>query len=113
MQLTRNALAFIFLGGYDLAQEVPEHVFARLDLLAPVRDVDCVVTVCPLCQLNLEAYQRQVAGKIGAPVHVPVLYFTQLLGLAFALPDEDLKLKANLGGADKLVKRLEQMSAWV
>jgi heterodisulfide reductase subunit B len=83
------------------------------DLLAPVRDLDCVVTVCPLCQLNLEAYQRQVAGKIGAPVHVPVLYFTQLLGLAFALPEEDLKLKANLGGADKLVKRLEQMSAWV
>ncbi len=31
------------------------------DLLAPIRDVDCVVTVCPLCQLNLEAYQREVA----------------------------------------------------
>ena len=83
------------------------------DLLGPVRDVDCVVTVCPLCQLNLEAYQRQVAGKIGAPVHVPILYFTQLLGLAFALPEEDLRLKANLGGAEKLVKRLDQLSAWV
>ena len=35
------------------------------DVLAPVRDVDCVVTVCPLCQLNLEAYQRQVGGTVG------------------------------------------------
>jgi len=83
------------------------------DLLAPIREVDCVVTVCPLCQLNLEAYQREVAGRLGAPVHVPILYFTQLLGLAFALPEEDLKLKSNLGGAEKLVKRLESLSAWV
>lgn len=83
------------------------------DLLAPIRDVDCVVTVCPLCQLNLEAYQRAVAGRLGTPIDVPILYFTQLLGLAFALPEEELKLKANLGSAEKLVKRLEGLSAWV
>jgi heterodisulfide reductase subunit B len=83
------------------------------DLLEPIRDVDCVVTVCPLCQLNLEAYQREVSGQLGAPVHIPVLYFTQLMGLAFALPEEDLKLKANLVGTEKLMKRLGQLSAWV
>lgn len=83
------------------------------DLLEPIRDVDCVVTVCPLCQLNLEAYQHQVANELGAPVHVPVLYFTQLMGLAFALPEEDLKLKANLVGTQKLLERLQQLSAWV
>jgi heterodisulfide reductase subunit B len=83
------------------------------DLLNPIRDVDCVVTVCPLCQLNLEAYQREVSGQLGAPVHIPVLYFTQLMGLAFALPEEDLKLKANLVGTQKLMKRLGQLSAWV
>jgi len=83
------------------------------DLLRPVRDVDCVVTVCPLCQLNLEAYQREVAGQLGAPVHLPVLYFTQLMGLAFGLPEESLKLKANLVGTQKLMKRLEQLSVRV
>jgi heterodisulfide reductase subunit B len=81
------------------------------DILGPVRDVDCVVTVCPLCQLNLEAYQREVAGKLGEPVHIPVLYFTQLIGLAFGLPEQDLKLKASLVGTQKLMQRLEHMSA--
>ncbi len=77
------------------------------DILSPIRDVDCVVTVCPLCQLNLEAYQREVAGKLGEPVHIPVLYFTQLIGLAFDLPEEELELKASLVGTRRLMKRLE------
>jgi heterodisulfide reductase subunit B len=76
------------------------------DILNPIRDVDCVVTVCPLCQLNLEAYQREVGGQLGAPVRIPILYFTQLMGLAFGLPDEDLKLKASLVGTQNLMGRL-------
>jgi heterodisulfide reductase subunit B2 len=83
------------------------------DLLAPVRDVDCVVTVCPLCQLNLEACQREVAGQIGAAVNVPILYFTQLMGLAFGLPQADLKLNAGLIGTEKLMARIGQPSGWV
>jgi len=76
------------------------------DILSPIRDVDCVVTVCPLCQLNLEAYQREVGGKLGESVHIPVLYFTQLIGLAFGLPEQDLRLKASLVGTQRLMKRL-------
>jgi heterodisulfide reductase subunit B len=81
------------------------------DILRPIQDVDCVVTVCPLCQLNLEAYQREVGGQLGAPVRIPILYFTQLMGLAFGLPEEDLKLKASLVGTQKLMKRLGQLEA--
>jgi heterodisulfide reductase subunit B len=83
------------------------------DLLAPIRDVDCVVTVCPLCQLNLEAYQREVAGTMGAPVRVPVIYFTQLIGLAFGLPEDGLKLSASLVGTDRLLRKLKQAGTWV
>ena len=83
------------------------------DLFEPIRDVDCVVTVCPLCQFNLEAYQRQVSGQLRAPLNIPVLYFTQLIGLAFALPEPDLRLKANLLGTQNLMKRLGQLGAWV
>jgi heterodisulfide reductase subunit B len=78
------------------------------DILNPIRDVDCVVTVCPLCQLNLEAYQREVGGHLGARVNIPILYFTQLMGLAFGLPEADLKLKASLVGAQKLIKQFGQ-----
>jgi len=82
------------------------------DLLEPVRDADCVVTVCPLCQLNLEAYQRAVSAQIGAPVHVPIVYFTQLMGMAFALPEAQLELNANLVGSDRLTAQVGRMSVW-
>ena len=83
------------------------------DVLDPIRDVDCVVTVCPLCQLNLEAYQREVGGHLGARVNIPILYFTQLMGLAFGLPETDLKLKASLVGAQKLIRQFGQPVAYV
>ncbi len=83
------------------------------DLLAPVRNVDCIVTVCPLCQLNLEAYQRELAGHVGAPVKVPVVYFTQLIGLAFGLPEKDVQLNASLVGTERLLQTLAQSSGWV
>ena len=66
------------------------------DLLEAVDGADCIVTVCPLCQMNLESYQGQVSKQLGQPVRVPVLYLTQLMGLAFDLPEKQLGLKHNI-----------------
>ena len=52
---------------------------------------DCLATVCPLCQFNLDAYHSAVTSQYG-PVVVPTVYFTQLMGLAFGLPESDLAL---------------------
>ena len=56
----------------------------------------CVVTTCPLCQVNLEAYQKRINRKFGTAFDVPVLVFTQLLGLALGCPEEELGLQRNL-----------------
>ena len=53
------------------------------------RGADCLATVCPLCQFNLDAYHAPVTAQYG-PVLVPTVYFTQLMGLAFGLPDKEL-----------------------
>lgn len=66
------------------------------ELIQAVEGADCIVTVCPLCQMNLESYQGQVSKKIGQSVRVPVLYLTQLLGLAFGLSEGQLGLKHNI-----------------
>ncbi len=66
------------------------------DLIQAVEGADCIVTVCPLCQMNLESYQGQVSKTLGQPVHMPILYLTQLLGLAFELPEAALGLKHNI-----------------
>ena len=56
------------------------------------RGADCLATVCPLCQFNLDAYHSQVRAQYG-DVLVPVVYFTQLMGLAFGLSDKQLGLR--------------------
>ncbi len=45
-----------------------------------------IVTACPLCQVNLECYQKQVNTEFGTEFNMPVMYFTQLMGLALGLP---------------------------
>jgi len=42
----------------------------------------CIVTLCPLCQTNLDAYQAMVNRKFKTNYNLPVLFFTQLIGLA-------------------------------
>ena len=54
---------------------------------------DMLVTLCPLCQFNLEAYQRAAGKRFGEDVKMPVLYFTQLLGLLLGIPQEKLGLQ--------------------
>lgn len=53
---------------------------------------DVIAVICPMCQLNLDGYQGQVNQAKGARFELPVLYFTQLLGLALGLRARDLGL---------------------
>ncbi len=59
---------------------------------AKKRGADCIATVCPLCQFNLDGYHSAVRAEYG-DVLVPTVYFTQLMGLAFGLPEKELGLK--------------------
>jgi heterodisulfide reductase subunit B len=49
-----------------------------------------IATACPLCQVNLECYQQQVNQDFGTRFSVPVVYFTQLIGLALGVPGKKL-----------------------
>lgn len=91
-----------------------EEVGKRLNFIllkeARRRGADAIVTICPLCQFNLEILQDKIVKAYGEDVTMPVLYFSQLMGLAFGLPKEDLGFnrsiidlkplweKINLGG---------------
>ncbi len=59
---------------------------------AKAADADAIVTTCPLCQYNLEVYQDRLCKAKGADLQLPVLYFTQMLGMAFGLDDHALGL---------------------
>jgi heterodisulfide reductase subunit B len=77
----------------------------RKAALAMVRDLlqsavgqqaQVITTVCPLCQINLECYQRHVNRVFGTRFSVPILYFTQLMGLALGIPAERLGVGTEL-----------------
>ena len=53
-------------------------------------EADVIATACPLCQVNLECYQTQVNEEFGTSYAMPVLYFTQLLGLALGASPKKL-----------------------
>lgn len=59
---------------------------------AAARGADIVAVACPLCQFNLEAYQGRLSGGNGEPVEMPILYFTQLIGLALGIDKKTLGL---------------------
>jgi len=60
-------------------------------------NADLIVTLCPMCQLNLDAFQGGMNRHFKTSFQMPVLYFTQMIGLAFGM---DAKA---LGIGDELV----------
>jgi len=65
-------------------------------LLKEARSADAIVTVCPMCQLNLEGYQSKASGAGNEDLQIAVLYLPQLLGFAMGLPSDDIRLDLNL-----------------
>lgn len=61
-------------------------------LLAGATDAeaDVIVTLCPMCQLNLDAFQSETNKHFKTDFEMPILYFTQLMGLAFGLDAKKL-----------------------
>lgn len=69
---------------------------------------DCVVTVCPMCHMNLDSYQDKVARRQNRPVRMPVLFLPQLIGLAFGLPEEELLFRRHVVPVKPVLERLEE-----
>lgn len=49
-----------------------------------------LLTACPLCQFDLECFQDDMNNRFQSKVHMPVAYFSQLIGKAFGLSDREV-----------------------
>jgi len=67
---------------------------------------ECLITVCPLCQTNLDAYQSRVNQVYKTNYKLPVLFFTQLIGLALGIDSKTLGLNKNIVSPYELVERI-------
>jgi heterodisulfide reductase subunit B len=57
----------------------------RLVHAAAQYQADLMVTLCPMCQLNIDAYQAEMNRHFKSDYHMPIVFFTQLMGLAFGV----------------------------
>jgi len=71
------------------------------------RGFDAVVTVCPFCMKMLDSKQNAIRVTTQTDISLPVLYYTQLLGLAMGISAEKLGLNLNLSPVGEIVKKLE------
>jgi len=57
---------------------------------------EAIVVACPLCHANLDMRQEQIGEQFGEDYRIPILYFTQLMGLAFGIELRKLGLDKHL-----------------
>ena len=60
---------------------------------ASSRGANIILTCCPLCQHNLECYQKRINRRFGESLNVSVAYFTQFIGLALGIPRKELGIQ--------------------
>jgi heterodisulfide reductase subunit B len=65
-----------------------------------------LVVSCPDCQLMFDAKQKDAGTTVGVKLNVPVVYYTQLLGLALGIEEKKLGLDLNQSPVDQILKKV-------
>jgi heterodisulfide reductase subunit B len=52
-----------------------------------------ILTCCPLCQHNMECYQQRINRIYDEEIDIPVMYFTQLMGIALGLSEKEVSMQ--------------------
>jgi heterodisulfide reductase subunit B len=65
---------------------------------------DMIVTPCQLCQANVEIYQSEINKKQGTKFNMPVVYYSQLMTVAYGGSVSQAGLDGQLIRAEKLEK---------
>lgn len=74
------------------------------NILTSARDIGAqgIVTGCPMCQMALETLSSKIEAEDKLALDMPVVYFTQLMGLAFGFGPKELGLDKNLVSPERL-----------
>lgn len=92
--------------GSSLVIAEPKVAFRLIrDVLASAQEgnAQCIITACPLCQTNLDAYQGMVNSEFKTNFDLPVLFFTQLIGLALGIDAKTLGIDTAIVSPKKVM----------
>ncbi len=91
--------------------EAAEDIAYRILKEAKKAGADVIVTLCPLCHLMLDAKQKAIESRRGEKIEIPVLYVTQLMGIALGLGPEELGMNMNAVSPMPLVEKVYERMA--
>jgi heterodisulfide reductase subunit B len=74
--------------------------------MAKEAGADCIAVACPMCQINLDMRQADIARELGRQHDMPIIYITQLLGLCLGIAPDELGLEKLMVSPDAVVKRI-------
>lgn len=82
------------------------NLMARIMKDALARGANCFVVTCPMCQMNMDAYQDKFCKKHGISDRLPVFFITEIIGLAMGISVEELQIDRHFIDASTLLKEL-------
>jgi heterodisulfide reductase subunit B len=81
-------------------------LMSRIFTDAVGRGANCLVTTCPLCQFNVDAYQDAVGQKYSIEKRLPVYFITELIGVSMGLDPVEMQVDRHFVDAMGLLKEL-------
>ncbi|MDP1993417.1 MAG: CoB--CoM heterodisulfide reductase iron-sulfur subunit B family protein [Syntrophales bacterium] len=98
-------------GGIFLSKEkVALKLSATILKEAVKHSPDCLVVACPLCHFMLDAKQRVIEREWGEKIGLPVLYMTQLLGIAMGIDHKKLGLHRLITSPSNVMQKINYRS---
>lgn len=86
--------------------EVVLNLTGKILEMAKESGAHAIVVACPLCQSNLDMRQPGAEKHTGKKFDLPVFYFTQLMALAFGMPEKDLMFNKNIIPVEKALANI-------
>jgi heterodisulfide reductase subunit B2 len=93
--------------GGHMTQISEEHAFELIRrLLQSAADyrADLILCMCPMCQLNMDMYQGRVNSFFSTNFKLPIVYFTQMLGVALGIDLKKLGFGKELVSAEPVIR---------
>jgi len=85
----------------DMVLEINEQLLRE----AQARGADMIAVCCPMCQMNLDAYQGKINARFGTNYAIPIVYYTQLLGFALGLGTDEMGFRRGFVEATPYLKK--------
>lgn len=92
------------------------HVLTRLDMVVDLSGkivyaakdagADVIATACPMCMSNLDLRQGEMAKASGRQANVPVMYITEIVGMALGIPNSQLGTRKHVVSTDPVVRKI-------